>query len=613
MPRNSSINPDDELFWIPDVGSDTPKEHFRHVAGTRYPTEQDLGPLIRPASNSARATSIPYVSPIVRRPDGHLVVLYKRLLTFDDRLRDAHVAVWGASGGGKTTQVGQPLINADLEDADRLVIVLGLKRENYGWIGLKCRDMGTPLHYIDLNDPARSLGFNPLATRSADEAYDIIARFTSATVNANSHDSEFWGQAGSTLLMALWDCGARSFPAMLNELESGTTPLLARLRGGESSACRAAASFLAGGSHNSDTVMATISGWLHPFRNQAVATTTSSHELDGLGLFEAGRQVVYIHCDEARLTTLRPIYSLLLQWFFQRIIEHADDLAPGRSPHPTSVHIEDLPAFGNIRTLPDQLNTLRSRRCTVTVAIQSSAALAHAYGAATAQLVASAFATRIVLPGINTDDARMFSAGTGDRVVEIAGDGGRRGHILTVPLLSAAEIRSPECSHFMWGRPATILTPELAFQAYLAPMYRRPDTLSLLGRATRTDSKGPLRARPLRAVRKRVRRIGDVAAAYLPPVDLSPSLLRERIERERKRIGWKDTSAMDKDWWEGMEATNQHRLLMVDRLIHELVRREATIGEFAIAYREARTDNVQVALAYLDFLRVKRAEEKRAG
>jgi len=604
-----NMDPFEERYWTTDDRSDAPKEHYRYVAGARHPSEAELGHLIRRGPpRSGKALSIAYVSPIVRQADGSRGVEHLRWLTLDWRLRNAHIGVFGPPGTGKTTQVMQPAILSDLVDPDRLTILMGLKRENYGWVSVKCAELGVPLHYVDLRDPKRSLGFNPLATDSAEDAYDVIAVFAEVSNDPQAHDSVFWNQAGRTLLCALWDCGARSFPAMLQKLESGSGVVLALLKRGGTGACTAAAAFLVGGSHNSDTVMATVSGWLNPFRSQAVAATTHSHELGSLRLFE-GRKVLYVHADEGRLTSMRSVYNLLFQWLLRRIIEHSDDLPPGTAPHPTSLHVEDLPAWGAVSCLPAQLTTLRARGASLTASIQSMAALVHAYGSS-AGVVASAFGTKFVLPGVDMADAQMFSAMTGDRVVEVGGDAGQRGTIMTVPLLSAAEIRTPEARHFISGRPITILTSELAFQAFMPPVFRRPDLVGLFAKAARTDSRAPLRATPLHPP-PRGERPGPDGGPYVFPGHLTTVQLRERIKLERARIGWDDAKREVRQWWEAREAEHQDSLQIIHQAIHELACRKVTVSALHANLKVADTNNLGALIHYWDYNVLKLVDDRR--
>ena len=605
-----NMDPFEERYWTTDDGSDAPKEHYRYVAGARHPSEAELGHVIRRGPpRSGKALSIAYVSPIVRRADGSRGVEHLRWFTLDWRLRDAHIGVFGPPGTGKTTKVMQPAVLSDLEDPDRLTILMGLKRENYAWVAAKCAEEGIPLHYVDLRDPKRSLGFNPLATDSAEEAYDTIAVFAEVSNDPKSHDSVFWNQAGRTLLSALWDCGARSFPAMLHALESGSGTVLALLKQGGTGACTAAASLLVGGSHNSDTVMATVSGWLNPFRSQAVAATTHTHELDGLGLFE-GRKVLYIHADEGRLTSVRALYNLLFQWLLRRIIENSDDLPAGVRPHPTSLHVEDLPAWGAVSCLPNQMTTLRARGASLTASIQSMTALSHVYGSS-AGVVASAFGTRFVLPGVDMADARMFSAMTGERVVEIGGIGDPRCAILHVPMLSAAEIRTPEAHHFISGRPVTILTSELAFQAYMPPVFRRPDLVNLLARAARADSKPPLRAAPLRPPPREDGPSGPDGGPYVFPGHLTTAQLREKIKLERARIGWDVAKREVRQWWEAREAEHQGSLHLIHQAIHELACRKATVSALYDIRQKAATNHLGALILYLDYAALKNADDRK--
>lgn len=87
--------------------------------------------------------------------------------------------------------------------------------------------------------------------------------------------------------------------------------------------------------------------------------------------------------------------------------------------------------------------------------------------------------------------------------------------------------------------------------------------------------------------------------------------VRAKIEEVKSELEWESTSGSARKWWEAFEAENHHRLPIVLRLAEELRNRKATITEFFLAYCFSNCDNIQANLHYLDYVRLKQAEEKR--
>lgn len=84
-----------------------------------------------------------------------------------------------------------------------------------------------------------------------------------------------------------------------------------------------------------------------------------------------------------------------------------------------------------------------------------------------------------------------------------------------------------------------------------------------------------------------------------------------RLEEIKAKLGWPETTGSARKWWETFETENRHRPALVLRLCDELKKRKSTIGEFFLSYVYSNTDNIQANLHYLDYRRLKEAEEKK--
>jgi ATP-dependent Clp protease ATP-binding subunit ClpX len=81
---------------------------------------------------------------------------------------------------------------------------------------------------------------------------------------------------------------------------------------------------------------------------------------------------------------------------------------------------------------------------------------------------------------------------------------------------------------------------------------------------------------------------------------------------KREHLDWDNTTGSARRWWEAFEKENEKdRLKLVVRLAEELMLRKATITEFFLCYVYSNTDNIMANLHYLDYTRLKKAEEAK--
>ncbi|MBL9119027.1 MAG: hypothetical protein JNL80_03830 [Phycisphaerae bacterium] len=79
----------------------------------------------------------------------------------------------------------------------------------------------------------------------------------------------------------------------------------------------------------------------------------------------------------------------------------------------------------------------------------------------------------------------------------------------------------------------------------------------------------------------------------------------------RDRLGWSETTGSARKWWESFEQENEARMSEVWSLAHELLREQATITEFFLAYVYSNTDAIKSVMLYLKYTRRKKAMEAR--
>jgi hypothetical protein len=104
--QNGGFEP---LRWLSSRdGRDAPPRWHRHVAGANYPSAEDLRPYLPGDDAKPGDLRLPFACPIVGVDDERRGVRYGVPVVIPSRERDAHAAVWGPTGCGKTSRVLQP-------------------------------------------------------------------------------------------------------------------------------------------------------------------------------------------------------------------------------------------------------------------------------------------------------------------------------------------------------------------------------------------------------------------------------------------------------------------------------------------------------------------------
>lgn len=586
----------------------------RRVSGARYPTKAALQPLLlEPKDHLNRpVVTLEHSYPIVAAGEFR-EVLVDSPLRFDAERLSRHMLVFGVTGSGKSQLVTLNMLASLLQDPSRSIVFLGVKREAYDLIEKHCVEQGVELWYFDATDPARSISINPQAHRDETKAREINVRLAQLNDRPHSQDSPFWIQQMIVEMNALHDAGYTSLPAKAAAAALGPAQLLKIFQSRpESPDCKAFADFITGNSNvNAQTAMAQCAGALAPFRIPEVSATMSSNEFEWEKAFSK-RRVIYLHCPEAMLGSVRHAYNLVLQTILDSAIDAADSHSTGTNPNSISIVIEDLPAWGAMQDLQNRLLTLRSRSIGVIAICQGLASLRSVYGAS-ADMLVDGFATKICMPGLAQPDAEQFARATGIQLAVPYSEDILQPlpeTLLQIPVLSASDIRSPEHRHPRFGRPITILLDETPLQAFVCPFHARPDRNSLESPVAGLGALPPLRRAPLVALKIKIPE-SSPTPSFTNTSGMGEAEIRKRLESVLSKIGWQATTGSARKWWLAFEAENKSRLPLVLRLAEELAARNATITELFLCFVYSGTENIQANLHYLDFSRLKREEERR--
>lgn len=591
-----------------------PPDHCHYVSGTRHPTAMDLQSLL--LERSPGSIHLPATIALVNQTPQNALsrgAIYAQDLVWQSEQRSMHTMVLGPTGSGKNTRVIDPLRHSAIADSKQTVISFSLKSSDYGPVRVLCRQFRKPLHVINLNDDTRSLGWNPLDVPTVDQAVDVIRRYADSVKNPLSEDSEFWNQWIKTAMTGGWQAGYRSFPDLYKLFTLPIDTLVKTLRSHANPSSKQLANFLEGRSHNAETVLASIVGAMSNFLTQSVVRIMSCNELT---LSKILRKPVCLHVeiDEARLETLLVLY----QMFARAITDELIDIAERRPRNiiPATLFYDDLPSLGRILT-PSRMMTMRSRGIGTVCGVQSLASLETIYGPASRALIDNVH-TKIILPGGVSGDSEFFSQATGMQMVALPCYENQNPTFVHRPLLSGADIRTPNYHHPLLGMPATFIVGPVTFQAYLQKSFEHPVMSAVMNEAKKITGKEKLRRKPLTSTAQ----TGDQSDASSGTPDLPKGItnttcwttaeLRELLEEVKKKsLDWDKTTGSARKWWLAFEEENKSQLGLVVRLAEELQKRKATITEFFLSYVYSNTDNIEANLLYLEFTRLKKAEAEK--
>lgn len=608
------FDPTDESFLRTISGRELPEcDYCHYVSGTRHPSFEDLKMLsMEPGPGSLilpNTITLVNDNPRDRLSRG---AVYGNHLVWQNDQRAMHTMVLGPTGAGKNTAVIDLMRYSAIADPAQIVVSSSLKASDFGPVQVMCKEFQKKLVVLNLSDASRSKSWNPLDVNSIDDAVDVTRRYAESIKNPQSDDSEFWTQWIKTAFVGAWQAGYRSFPAIYQLFSLPMDDLIRALRSHENPSSRQLANFLEGRSHNADTVLASIVGAMASFLSDSVMRVMGGNELCLKKLF---RKPVCLHLEmsESKLETLLVLYQMFARAVTDQLIDNAE-----KNPKrviPATLFYDDLPSMGRILT-PSRMMTMRSRGIGTVSGVQSLSSLESIYGTASRALIDNVH-TKIILPGGVAGDAEFFSHSTGMQMVALPTCENQAPSFTTRPLLSGADIRSPNYQHPCLGMPATFIVGAISFQAYLQRSYEHPLTAHLMHVGRQASGRKKLRRNVLPVPEL------ESAMPSKKPIDNSlphwitntagwkNSQLTELLERVKKNLGWDKTTGSAAKWWTAFENENRERLALVVRLAEELQHRKATITDFFMSYVYSNTDNIQANLHYLDYQSLKKTDEAK--
>lgn len=543
--------------------------------------------------------------------------------------KSPNVAFFGRSGSGKTQKGTLPVAIDTIRSGRSLfhINVKGKKQSRFLRRVARAAEREGEFRLLAPLKPERSLGCPLLeGCENPVEAAELARCIVNAAAGQSRYESGAWTYS----IAEEWLTAAIAAVAS----RGGT---LADVRqvvlGGSFSgfadahpsfpALRKFAAYVEGGNQNAQTNVSTL-GEVTCFLD-LIQPFVSAVEFSFAEFAKKGG-IVILEIDEHEVGRLQAVIALIVNGLLNALQREACTSPSGALPHETVLVIDELAASGTILALPQVLHTNRERGYRVAAGIQSVAQVASLYGS-NADVVLAGFQTKIAFGGgLDLATAEYLSRLSGTTTIAVpavieqdSDDGGgvtvgRSWGLGSRALLLPDDIANP-LPHSLLGPPVTVFlgdgTPP--FQAYLTATYEVGSLAKLLDEVAAMTQDDDLRVTSLKGQRRLD--TASASAGVQPPgisdtAGWTEEQITSKLTETRRKLDWDNTTGSARKWWEAFENENKHHTALVLRLAEELANRRATITEFFLAYIYSNTDNIQANLHYLDYARVKKAEEQ---
>lgn len=560
---------------------------------------------------------------------------------FPSEERNKHMLVIAKTGSGKTSELILPILYNDCLDPMRTTIVIDSKPEMWKKLAAMTKKYNPEKELILFNplDLARSLSWNILSKIEDDTDCKLIANtIIMATDNPGSKsDSPFFRNnalavLNSVMVGLLNDKNDRlSMPRIHELIQSGMKPLCDWIEA-HPHALRNSRTFVElarSGSQNADTIMSELGMRLSAWDLTTIRATTYFDEID-LEKLIAKPCLFIVELRESELEMLRPLANVIVIEMLRFFTKRAESFPGSKLPRPISFVIDEFAsALGRLPDIHVKLNTLRSRNVSIVAAIQSLGQIKANYGEQ-GDSVTAGFSTKILIPTLEQSDAEWGSKESGQMTVRFQTQStgsnkkmiewfasindSKQEQVQQRPVLTPDEI----------GRPAekisTFFFPNTrVFQGRLRPFYEDAEMRKRITECETTMPEVQLREKPI-VLEEKMPTAGPAQAAATPGAPAvgitstkgwTDDKVLELVEKTKEKLEWTNTTGSARKWWLTFEKENKHRPALILRLAEELSNRKATVTEFFLAYVYSNTDNIQANLHYLDYIRLKKEEEKK--
>lgn len=351
----------------------------------------------------------------------------------EDTRLNRHVAIFGASGTGKSRGVIRPCLFQCVKRGES-VILSDTKSDLYNDMSEYFRDNGYEVRVFNLVDPTHGDSWNCMSDLHGDT---LMAQVLTDVIISNTSEGRgdhFWDNGEANLLKALvmyvdhstaFDEDRKNLPEVYRFLtqtsEKELNSLFERLP--VEHPARAPYNLFR---QSSDTVRSGIllglGTRLQILQSQAIRRITGRSDID-LTL-PAMKKCAYFVIISDQESSLDFLSSLFFSFLFIRLVRYADSTPEGRCPIAVSLVLDEFNNLGSIggsggRDFARSISTLRSRAVSVMLATQSLPQLQNRYPDNIWAEILGNCDTQIMLGCTDSVTAEYTSVRTGDMTVEV--------------------------------------------------------------------------------------------------------------------------------------------------------------------------------------------------
>ena len=327
---------------------------------------------------------------------------------------DAHSLIIGATGSKKSRLFAMPMLEI-IRRSGESAVVTDPKGELYDLTAQSFKNSGYRVHVINLREPAKSHGWNPLALARAyirqgdhDRATAIVNDFSAAMLtgeNSGGKNEMFWEHTSKAMLQGLAMMlveGVDYFPdemvhlSMLRYLsdhfqqdksyrELGVMDLLEHYP--EDSMAHMNLSVASGGSETtfSNVKISYEAPMQKLYAQRSLLAMMSTNEVDFTRL-GTEKTILYLIMPDEK-TTLHKIVSLIIKVCYEQLITLAQTMKHNTLPQRVNFLLDE---FSNLPAIPDMaamISAARSRNIKFHLIIQGLYQLSSKYGADNANTI----------------------------------------------------------------------------------------------------------------------------------------------------------------------------------------------------------------------------------
>jgi type IV secretion system protein VirD4 len=320
---------------------------------------------------------------------------------------DGHILVIGGSGTGKSSCIAIPTLRSWWDEPFVAVDIKGELEAKSGRHGM-------------VFNPYRSdsYGYDPFyLVRKSDDPDADIRDIAVAIAPERQHDRDpFWRQSAQNLLAGFLTLAfhqGTSFIKAIRYLTDYSADAIIKAIAEEPSARHYVSSLLTVKGETVASIKQGLDICVLPFQNDKnISTILSKSPILTPDHVEAG-QSAYLQIPIEKIERNRALFTLILSQY----IQHFKRRPEGKN-RPVLLLLDEFPQFGRIQDITSALETLRSKRVTICIILQSLAQLDVVYGQDTRRIILDNCAYKAILGATDPSTQKELSAMVGNHEVE---------------------------------------------------------------------------------------------------------------------------------------------------------------------------------------------------